>query len=433
MDRKYMQNILSNLLEKRIEGKKALGVKELEEINKSMRGKMESFQDMLKKGKIANKFLELVVPGASKVTEPLIAPILKEYSGIKDIPEEYDLSPEDRVFGIGELYDTQKEAMSDELRKKYTLTDALSKSGKAFLGEDFVDAWKKGEDIKNVDIEGLSMLDQLFSSVGFFKEGGVVPKYQEGGTIDELYAGSNKVVEEGKTYNVPSGRTYKRWSGFEYYNEPYWDQYKIIDGEPTKVNSKVKLSSNATSPFASLADLQAAPLKQDVRDAGKYLDEETGLYKRDKSTEELVGEAKAGSDSALSQLAMIAIAQNPTLKEKSFSVLKEEIKFKLPMVNIDLEGQPFQDIESVYGEARETLGSTLAGRKESLGDEMAQLYNPNVSKREKRLGKQSISSDLSNIYSDYGAGMGRAQRAKTEAIDSATATEFSVLDQILGG
>jgi hypothetical protein len=450
------QTILSNLLKRRIKDKQTLGMRKLLEMQETLKDEMRERQSRVgRAGKGFGFLTDLFVPGSSKITSP-IAEYMADASQDRLDLSDFDLSPEEGVWGIGDMFKGRKEDLLEAWNEdKANIWETISESGKGFLGKEFLEEWGKGGgNWKTANIEGLSILDKLFSNTSipttFFKQGGMVKKYQDGGTVlDEMFE-EGDTYQEGDTHWVKEGGTYKEWTlsdwGMpEQRSFPYYAKYRRnADGTLEKISSSVKkgryensrYKDNPPPNLKTLSQLESMVSQEDLTAAGGYLESgDTGLYKQDEAMQSLVDTAKGDKDSpetkaALRQLALLAKARNPNLKDKSMESITASIADGLSLVDIDLQGEGFQDIKDVYEGTEETLASSLAKGKNILGADIAKTYDPTMSERERRRALGGASDKLSGLYSTYDIGRGTAARAYDTAMDTETATEFGGLDTL---
>tara|TARA_R110000824_G_scaffold204863_1_gene389619 strand:+ start:3186 stop:4529 length:1344 start_codon:yes stop_codon:yes gene_type:complete len=429
----YRQSLLSRLLKVRIRDKQLRGMKKLDDINENLRNLKEKFDNKANKvTKIGSIISELFASGSSKFTKPIIEHIAKLDNSLRDSDlKDYNLRPEDKVFGIGEMYADTKKSISESLeRDKPNIWSTIEQSSKGFLGKDFLTEWGKGNkgDWFNEPIEGLAWVDRLFggdsgadAAPNFnYQNGGMVQKYQEGG---QIHTGGTVRVKDGD---------YKKWvmkkdpyTGYSFPEKQTFPKYRIYTMQEDgtwNIGSQKKWGGTKKEAERSLkkkSDILSWSNQELHDEASQYLEGDTGLYKKDKQMEALVKQAQADdetSPSALQQLAILFKKQRPDAAGKSMEVLMAEIKEGLGSIDINLGGETFQDIGDVYK-------SSLAKSTSTIGEKTAATYDPTMSEREKRRTRGSIGTELADTY-------GKTSRAYDESMGIATDTEFSTLDEL---
>jgi hypothetical protein len=139
-------------------------------------------------------------------------------------------------------------------------------------------------------------------------------------------------------------------------------------------------------------------------------------YAKTENTAELVETARGGGDGAeeaLDKLAEIARATRPELANKNYDDLKEELKKNL--MPVDMYGGAYQDVNT-------KAAQQIQGMKKGASAAAGLAYNPSgqgASQRGARLGQQTLSSGLQDIYSNRAAGREDAVTQSFSTLDNA--------------
>ena len=329
--------------------------------------------------------------------DTLIDPIGRQLGAGAD-PSNLKARKGSTIFGGREGFKTAREGLQDSINtyKDKSLSDTLAGMVTNNLGGKLkgglAEKLSQNRFAKQVTSQGIEDNPWLLTEEDW-SNGGLVPKYSNGGNVSS----------PGMT-----GFNQQQINDFQLRAKEAKDSSKSLEDSLKQMDTAEadKFLAMMKSPFtrdhAMKAGRQYVQSRQGTtEDISQYVPEVTegqDTYAKTAETAQLMKLARAGDDGALDKLAQIARATRPELANKNWQDLKDAILEG--STDINMYGGAYQDVNT-------QAAQQVQGMREGASKAAGLTYNPSgqgASQRGARLGQQTLSSGLSDIYAQRAAG-----------------------------